>query len=68
MRDRQLRDPLLDIAIGPALLHAAGRSPGMTPSHGTAPVLRLYRPAPTVAFSGRDCASPGIAAAAAAAR
>jgi len=68
VQDRELRDPLLDIAIGPALLHAAARSPVSSPGHGTAPVLRIYRPAPTVAFSGRDCASPGIATAAAAAR
>jgi lipoate-protein ligase A len=64
LRDRELRDPLLDIAIGPALLHAAARSE----SRDAPPVLRLYRPAPTVAFSGRDCASPGIANAAVAAR
>jgi lipoate-protein ligase A len=54
------RDPLLDIAIGPALLAAAGRDGG--PDR-----LRLYRPGPTVAFSGRDCATPGIGAASAAA-
>ena len=64
LRDRELRDPLLDIAIGPALLHAAARSE----SRDAPPVLRLYRPAPTVAFSGRDCVSPGIANAAVAAR
>lgn len=68
VRDQELRDPLLDIALGPALLHAASRSGGQGPGHGAAPVLRLYRPAPTVAFSGRDCASPGIAGAAATAR
>ncbi|WP_420122834.1 lipoate--protein ligase family protein [Nakamurella sp.] len=55
------RDPLLDAAIGPALLAAAGRTDG--PDR-----LRLYRTAPTVGFSGRDCATPGIEAAAAAAR
>ena len=64
LRARELRDPLLDIAIGPALLHAASRSE----SRDAPPVLRLYRPEPTVAFSGRDCAAPGIANAAAAAR
>jgi lipoate-protein ligase A len=55
------RDPLLDIALGPALLQqvAAGGGPEL---------LRIYRPRPTLAFSGRDCAAPGIAAAAAAAR
>lgn len=55
------RDPLLDAAIGPALLADAGRTGG--PDR-----LRLYRTAPTVGFSGRDCATPGIEAAAAAAR
>jgi lipoate-protein ligase A len=54
------RDPLLDAAIGPALLAAIGRAGG--PDR-----LRLYRTAPTVAFSGRDCATPGIREAAAAA-
>ncbi|HEY5117548.1 MAG TPA: lipoate--protein ligase family protein [Nakamurella sp.] len=68
VRDREVRDPLLDIAIGPALLHHAARSPDPSLSNGVAPLLRLYRPTPTVAFSGRDCASPGIAGAAAAAR
>jgi octanoyl-[GcvH]:protein N-octanoyltransferase len=55
------RDPMLDIALGPALLSevAAGGGPDR---------LRVYRPGPTLAFSGRDCATPGIAAAAAAAR
>lgn len=52
------RDPLLDIAIGPALLAGTGRDGG--PDR-----LRLYRPAPTMAFSGRDCATPGIGVAAA---
>ncbi len=55
------RDPLLDAAIGPALLAAIGRDGG--PGR-----LRLYRTAPTVAFSGRDCATPGIVEAAAAVR
>jgi lipoate-protein ligase A len=54
-------EPLLDIALGPALLQyiAAAGGPEM---------LRLYRPRPTLAFSGRDAATPGIAAAAAAAQ
>lgn len=52
------RDPVLDVAIGPALLAAIGRDGG--PDR-----LRLYRPGPTLAFSGRDCATPGITAAAA---
>ncbi len=74
LRDEELRDPLVDIAVGPALLHATSRSPdaghgaGQSPAARDAiPVLRIYRPAPTVAFSGRDCATPGIGRAAAAA-
>ena len=55
------RDPLLDVALGPALLAAVAADGG--PDR-----LRLYRPGPTLAFSGRDCATPGIGAAAAAAR
>jgi lipoate-protein ligase A len=55
------RDPLLDVALGPALLSAVAAEAG-------ADRLRLYRPGPTLAFSGRDCATPGIGAAAAAAR
>ena len=55
------RDPLLDIALGPALLSSVAADGG--PDR-----LRVYRPGPTLAFSGRDCATPGIGAAAAAAR
>ena len=54
------RDPLLDVALGPALLSAVA-------AEGGADRLRMYRPRPTLAFSGRDCAAPGIGAAAAAA-
>ena len=46
-------DPLLDSALGPALLHRVAENGGPE-------LLRLYRPRPTLAFSGRDCASPGI--------
>jgi lipoate-protein ligase A len=52
--------PLLDAALGAALLQQVAA--------GATETLRIYRPQPTLAFSGRDCASPGIAAAAAAAR
>ena len=55
------RDQLLDIALGPALLQQVAAAGGPE-------LLRVYRPRPTLAFSGRDCASPGIAAAASAAR
>ncbi len=54
------RDPVLEAALGPALLQqvAAGAPEG----------LRIYRPSATVGFSGRDCATGGISRAAAAAR
>jgi lipoate-protein ligase A len=54
------REPLLDIAIGPALLQRIAVA-------GKPETLRFYRPRPTLAFSGRDAATPGIVAAAAAA-
>src|SRR5690349_1022121 len=54
------RDPLLDIALGPALLQRTAA--------GGPEVVRLYRPRPTLAFSGRDAATPGILAAAEAAQ
>ena len=47
------RDALLDIALGPELLQQVSASGGPE-------TLRLYRPRPTLAFSGRDCATPGI--------
>ena len=56
-----VRDPVLDCAVGPALLQRVA-------DLGGPELLRLYRPRPTLAFSGRDCASPGIGEAAAAAR
>lgn len=53
--------PALDTAVSRALLEAVGS--------GAAPeTLRLYRPDDVLAFSGLDAASPGFAAAAAAAR
>jgi lipoate-protein ligase A len=55
------REPLMDIAIGPALLQRIAATGGPE-------TLRLYQPRPTLAFSGRDAATPGIATAAAAAR
>ncbi len=55
------RDPLLDIALGPALLATVA-------AQGGPDRVRPYRPGPTLAFSGRDCASPGIAEAARRAR
>jgi octanoyl-[GcvH]:protein N-octanoyltransferase len=55
------RDPLLDAAIGPALLGQVSRGSGPE-------TLRVYRPRPTLGFSGRDAAGPGIGKAVAAAR
>jgi octanoyl-[GcvH]:protein N-octanoyltransferase len=53
-------DPALDVALPHALL-------GLI-AYGRRPVLRCYRPLPTVAFGRRDVFLPGFAAAAAAAR
>jgi lipoate-protein ligase A len=54
-------DPVLDAATAHALLD-------LVAAKRRQPVLRLYRPAPTVAFGRRDAFLPGFAAAAAAAR
>ncbi len=53
--------PLLDITFGPALLARVAGAGGPD-------LLRVYRPGPTLAFSGRDCATPGIGDAARVAR
>jgi octanoyl-[GcvH]:protein N-octanoyltransferase len=54
------RDPVLDVALGSALLEAAALS--------AAPVFRLGRPAPTVSFGRLDRILPGFAAAVSSAR
>ncbi|MEO5834350.1 MAG: lipoate--protein ligase family protein [Nakamurella sp.] len=59
--DRVARDPLIDIGIGPAWMREVAAA-------GSGSALRYYRPAPTVAFSARDCLTPGIGAAVAAVR
>jgi lipoate-protein ligase A len=58
---RAAQDPALDLALAPALLQrvAAG---------ARRPLVRVYRPWPTVAFGRRDSFLPGFAGAAAAAR
>lgn len=56
------RPVLEDIAIGPAWLRE------QVTTGDRRSVLRLYRPAPTLAFSGRDCLSSGISRAATIAR
>lgn len=57
--DHTPHDALTQVAAGPALLSELD---------GTGDLVRIYRPPPTLAFSGKDCAGPGITAAAAAAR
>ena len=54
-------DPALDLALAPALLARVADG-------SRAPLVRVYRPLPTVAFGRRDSFLPGFAAAAAAAR
>jgi lipoate-protein ligase A len=54
-------DPALDVALPHALVGLVGEG-----LHG--PVVRSYRPAPTVAFGRRDSFLPGFARASAAAR
>jgi octanoyl-[GcvH]:protein N-octanoyltransferase len=54
-------DPALDVALPHALL-------GLVAAGRRGPVLRSYRPRPTVAFGRRDSFLPGFASAAAAAR
>jgi len=60
LEGRAGEDPVLDLALATALLQqvAAGHR---------APVIRVYRPAPTLAFGRRDSFLPGFARAAAAA-
>lgn len=60
--DRTDHDPVTQAALGPALidLHSERAEPGQE-------YLRIYRTPPVLAFTGRDCASPGIHAAARAA-
>jgi octanoyl-[GcvH]:protein N-octanoyltransferase len=54
-------DPALDVAVGHALLGRAARGE-------IGPVLRVYRPGPTVAFGRLDRLRPGFGGAVAAAR
>lgn len=61
IREVRVREPLVDIGIGPAWMRELA-------ARGEGAALRFYRPAPTVAFSARDCLSPGIGAAVAAVR
>jgi octanoyl-[GcvH]:protein N-octanoyltransferase len=60
LQDRAGDDPVLDMAVASALLE-------MVASGERRPVVRGYRPLPTVAFSRRDTFLPGFGRAAAAA-
>ncbi len=63
VRETDPRPPALEVAVAHALVEAAnlkGSDPFM--------LVRLYRPAPTVAFGRLDALRPGFAAAVAAAR
>ena len=55
------RPPVLQAALGPALI-------GALPDDPEVEYLRMYRTAPTIGFTGRDCAATGIAGAVAAAQ
>lgn len=57
---RAAGDPVLDLALAPALLQRVA-------SRMRPPLVRVYRPWPTVAFGRRDSFLPGFAQAAAAA-
>jgi octanoyl-[GcvH]:protein N-octanoyltransferase len=61
VRETSQRRPSLEVAVSHALLQRVN-------DEGPGAVLRLYRPAPTVAFGRLDALRPGFAAAAAAAR
>jgi octanoyl-[GcvH]:protein N-octanoyltransferase len=61
IRERDARRPALEVAVAHALLERCSRGE-------LGPVLRLYRPAPTLAFGRLDALRPGYAEAAAAAR
>jgi octanoyl-[GcvH]:protein N-octanoyltransferase len=61
IRESVARAPALEVAVSHALVERANRG-------ALGPVIRLYRPRPTLAFGRLDALSPGFADAAAAAR
>ena len=61
MRETDPRPPALEVAVSHALVERVSDG-------ALGPVLRIYRPAPTLAFGRLDAIAPGFAAAAAAAR
>jgi octanoyl-[GcvH]:protein N-octanoyltransferase len=61
IRESTPRAPALEVAVSHALVERANQG-------ALGPVIRLYRPAPTLAFGRLDALRPGFASAAAAAR
>ncbi len=61
VRESTPRSPALEVAVSHALVERAGEG-------ALGPVLRIYRPAPTLAFGRLDALRPGFPAAAKAAR
>jgi octanoyl-[GcvH]:protein N-octanoyltransferase len=61
IRESAPRSPALEVAVSHALVERANQG-------ALRPVIRLYRPAPTLAFGRLDVLRPGFAAAAAAAQ
>lgn len=61
IRESSPRPPALEVAVSHALVERVNEG-------ALGPVVRLYRPAPTLAFGRLDALRPGFAAAAAAAR
>jgi len=61
MRETDPRPPALEVAVSHALVERVSAG-------ALGPVLRIYRPAPTLAFGRLDAIAPGFGAAAAAAR
>jgi octanoyl-[GcvH]:protein N-octanoyltransferase len=61
VRESSPRPPALEVAVSHALVERASLG-------AIGPVLRIYRPAPTLAFGRLDALRPGFTAAAAAAR
>jgi lipoate-protein ligase A len=61
LRETDPRPPALEVAVSHALVERVSAG-------ALGPVLRIYRPAPTLAFGRLDAIAPGFVAAAAAAR
>jgi octanoyl-[GcvH]:protein N-octanoyltransferase len=68
VRETSPRPPALEVAVAHALVDAANHKGTSTGSDPVYVVVRLYRPAATVAFGRLDALRPGFPAAVAAAR